>query len=70
MSGNLPDKVRAGDFIVDVEKVETADLIKMRKLLPRDIYKTIKNRKCARIFRQKNKDKRSKLEDHFHKLKV
>ena len=57
------NQVRAGDFIVDIEKIHTRDLIKMRKLLPRDVYKTVKNRKCARIFRQKNKDKRDKLDD-------
>jgi len=42
----------------------------MRKLLPRDVYKTVKNRKCARIFRQKNKDKRDKLDDQFSRLKA
>ena len=66
--GSLPDKVRAGDFIVDIEKVQTCDLIKMRKLLPRDVYRTVKNRKFARIFRQKNKSKRNKLHGHFERL--
>lgn len=65
-----PDKVRAGDFIVDIDKIQTADLIKMRKLLPRDVYKTVKNRKCARIFRQKNKEKRNKIDDRFSRLKA
>jgi hypothetical protein len=42
----------------------------MRKLLPRDVYKTVKNRKCARIFRQKNKEKRSKQDYNLEKLKA
>ena len=46
-----PNVVRAGDFLIDLDIISKQSLIKMRRLLPKQEYKMIKNRKCARLTR-------------------
>jgi len=47
--------VRAGDFEIDLDIISKASIINMRRLLPREDYKRIKNRKCSRLTRLSRK---------------
>ena len=47
--------VKVGDFVFDVERVSKPALISMRKFLPSEEYRLLKNRKSARICRQRRK---------------
>ena len=49
------DKVRAGDFVIEIDAISMHDLVRMRKLLPRELYQSIKNRKSSRLIRNKKK---------------
>ena len=51
--------VRVGDFIFNVEKVDKASLIAMRKYLPANEYRLLKNRKSARLCRKKRKEEKN-----------
>ena len=53
--------MKVGDFIFDVEQVSKADLISMRKFLPSDEYRLLKNRKSARLCRRKRKEERGNI---------
>lgn len=52
-----PNVVRVGDFLIDLDVISKADLIKIRKFLPKGDYKLIKNRKCARLTRLRCKSR-------------
>merc|ERR1712061_265093 len=43
------DLVRAGDFTINIEMVSKAQLIAMRKFLPPEQFRLLKNRKTARL---------------------
>ena len=45
-----------GSFRIDIGEVKVSDLKLMRKLLPRNEYKLLKNRKCARLSRTRRKE--------------
>lgn len=50
-----------GSFRIDIDEVRVQDLKAMRKLLPRNEYKLIKNRKCARLSRSRRKEHTTQL---------
>jgi hypothetical protein len=62
-----------GDFVFDVDLVSKASLISMRKFLPKEEYRLLKNRKSARICRRNRKEERgflhNTLADLENKLK-
>lgn len=62
------DFVQCGDFKIDIEAVTKQQLIKMRRLLPQDEYRLIKNRKSARICRRKRKMERGNMQEELKKL--
>ena len=55
------DIVRVGKFRINIEKVTKAQLIAMRKFLPAQQYRLIKNRKTARLCRRKRKEERGDM---------
>ena len=50
-----------GDFIFNVDIVTKASLISMRKFLPSEEYRLLKNRKSARLCRAKRKQERGTM---------
>ena len=58
---NAGDIVRVGDFIFDISIVEKSSLISMRKFLPSEEYRLLKNRKSARLCRLKRKKERGSM---------
>ena len=56
-----PDIVKVGDFLFDIETVSKATLISMRKYLPPEEYRLLKNRKSARLCRLKRKNERGTM---------
>jgi len=42
-------------FVIDIARISVKDLIAMRKILPFQEYRLLKNRKCARESRKKRK---------------
>ena len=59
--GKKPNIVKVGDFIFDVEVVSKSSLIAMRKFLPSEEYRLLKNRKSARLCRRKRKEERGSI---------
>ena len=55
------DIVRVGDFMINIEKVSKAQIISMRKYLPPEEYRLLKNRKSARLCRRKRKEERGDM---------
>ena len=53
--------VKVGDFIFNVELVTKSSLISMRKFLPSEEYRLLKNRKSARLCRAKRKEERGNM---------
>ena len=49
--------LRIGLFEIDLDSVTVKGIITMRRILPREEYRLIKNRKCARVSRRKRKEK-------------
>jgi len=47
--------------MIDLDVVTIKGLIQMRRVLPKAEYRLIKNRKCARVSRQKRKEKANTL---------
>ena len=56
-----PDIVKVGEFLFNVEIVSKASLISMRKFLPSEEYRLLKNRKSARLCRLKRKNERGSM---------
>ena len=55
---SLPEsQIQIGDFIVDIDEISKESLILIRRFLPQNDYKKLKNRKCARIIRKQKKEK-------------
>ena len=63
------DIVRAGDFTINIEVVSKAQLISMRKFLPPEQYRLLKNRKTARLCRRKRKEERGETQKVLDELK-
>ena len=55
--------LKIGLFKIDLDVVTIKGLIQMRRILPKAEYRLIKNRKCARVSRQKRKEKANTLQD-------
>jgi hypothetical protein len=49
------DVVKVSGFKINIDVITNEGLIKMRKLLPQESYRLMKNRKSARICRQRKK---------------
>jgi len=49
------NRVKVGQFTIDIDLIKKEDLIKMRLLLPKIEYKLLKNRKSARLHRLRKK---------------
>ena len=63
------DIVRVGDFMINIEKVSKAQIISMRKFLPSEEYRLLKNRKSARLCRRKRKEERGDMQRTIDDLK-
>ena len=63
------DVVRVGDFTINIEVVTKAQLISMRKFLPSEQYRLLKNRKSARLCRRKRKEERGDMQKDLDDLK-
>ena len=50
-----------GLFNINIDEASIKDLKAMRKLLPREEYTLLKNRKCARLNRFRKKDQTKSL---------
>ena len=48
--------VHIGCFRIDLEQIAVKDLIKLRKKVPKEEYRLLKNRKCARESRKKKRE--------------
>lgn len=55
--------LKIGLFQIDLDTVTVKGLILMRRVLPKSEYRLIKNRKCARVSRQKRKEKACTLQE-------
>lgn len=64
------ERINVGEFLIDLRKITNASLIRMKNLLPKADYKTIKNRKNARISRERRKDNYDVLMKDSNNLKV
>lgn len=56
------DWVQIGDFKINIDTVSKPQLILMRRYLPQDEYRLLKNRKSARLCRLKRKKERSEMQ--------
>ena len=63
------DIVRVGDFTINIEIVTKAQLINMRKFLPSEQYRLLKNRKSARLCRRKRKEERGGMQNDIETAK-
>lgn len=45
-----------GSFLIKIDQITIANLKKMRKLLPKNEYQLLKNRKCAQLCRASKKE--------------
>ena len=66
---NNPNVVRAGDFIIDIDMISMDDLKKMRLLIPKKEYNSVKNRKSSRLNRMNQKIKNQSTQQECERLK-
>ena len=64
------DIVRVGDFTINIEIVTKAQLISMRKFLPSEQYRLLKNRKSARLCRRKRKEERGDMQNDLEAVRT
>ena len=57
-----------GQFIVDIEVVSIEDIKYLRKFVPKEEYRLVKNRMCARLSRRKRKETSHKILSTFDQL--
>ena len=50
------NSLKVNGFIIDIAVIENDGLIRMRKMLPKESYRLIKNRKSARLCRLRKKE--------------
>ena len=62
------DIVRCGNFSFNIEMVTKPQIISLRKYLPPEEYRLLKNRKTARLCRRKRKKERSETAQSLEKL--
>jgi hypothetical protein len=65
---NDGDIVKVADFTINIEKVTKQQLISMRKFLPAEEYRLLKNRKSARLCRRKRKEERGDMQQRIDLL--
>ena len=58
-----------GSFQLNIDEVTVTGLKSMRKMLPREEYKLLKNRKCARMSRTRKREQTNQLISINKKLK-
>ena len=59
----VPEIVKIGSFLVDINLVCKNDLKAMRTYWPKELYRMIKNRKSARICRERRKSIGNSLDE-------
>ena len=62
------DVVRCGNFSINIEMVTKPQIISMRKYLPSEEYRLLKNRKTARLCRRKRKQERNETTETLKSL--
>ena len=55
--------------VIDIEKITKQEIFKMRKILPKQEYRQLKNRKSARECRKKRKEERTGMMDELMQLR-
>ena len=65
-----PDIVTVGDFMFNIEIVSKTALISLRKFLPSEEYRLLKNRKSARLCRQKRKTERGSMKKSLEEVEA
>ena len=65
-----PDIVVVGDFVFDIEIVSKTALISLRKFLPSEEYRLLKNRKSARLCRLKRKNERGTMQKSLEEVEA
>lgn len=65
---NDGDIVVVADFTINIDKITKQQLISMRKFLPSEEYRLIKNRKSARLCRKKRKEERGDMQNQIDEL--
>ena len=63
--GKDGDIVTVGDFTVNLAVVDKDQLINLRKYMPREEYRLVKNRKIARLCRLKRKNERGDMKKNL-----
>ena len=63
------DIVRVGNFTINIEAITKAQLISMRKFLPKEQYRLLKNRKSARLCRRRRKEELGDMQKDLDDLK-
>jgi hypothetical protein len=56
-------------LVINIESITKAQILKLRKLMPRKDYRQLKNRKSARECRRKRKAERSDMLEELEKLR-
>jgi hypothetical protein len=63
-----PNIVVVADFTINIDKISKQQLISMRKFLPSEEYRLLKNRKSARLCRKKRKEERGDMQQQINQL--
>ena len=63
--GKDGDIVNVGEFTVNLAVVDKDQLINLRKYMPREEYRLVKNRKIARLCRLKRKNERGEMQNNL-----
>lgn len=56
------------DFTINIDQISKQQLIGMRKYLPSEEYRLLKNRKSARLCRKKRKEERGDMQKQIEDL--
>lgn len=67
-NGQPGDIVTMGDFTVDLNVVSKEHLIGLRRYVPREEYRLVKNRKIARLSRMRRKKVSGELQEAYSSL--
>lgn len=68
LKGSAGDIVTMGDFTVDLTVVSKEHLIGLRRYVPREEYRLVKNRKIARLSRMRRKKVSGELQEAYSSL--
>lgn len=62
------DEITVGNYKINIAEITNEDLILMRKLLPKDEYTVLKNRKSARLCRLLKKEQLDEIQKNSEDL--